>query len=60
MFRKGGTTGGGIMDNIVERGQYAASNADDLNVNKDSTGLSLEDKIQLVESAGGRSRLDDP
>jgi hypothetical protein len=22
MFRKGGTTGGGIMDNIVERGQY--------------------------------------
>ena len=49
MFRKGGTTGGGIMDNIVERGQYAASNADDLNVNKDSTGLSLEDKIQLAD-----------
>ena len=22
MFRKGGTTGGGIMDNVVERGQY--------------------------------------
>ena len=60
MFRKGGTTGGGIMNNIVERGQYAVSNADDLNVNKDSTGLSLEDKLQLVESAGGRSRLDDP
>ena len=32
MFRKGGTTGGGIMDNVVERGQYAESNAKDLGV----------------------------
>ena len=30
MFRKGGTTGGGIMDNVVERGQYADSNAKDI------------------------------
>ena len=39
MFRKGGTTGGGIMNNIVERGQYATSNAKDLEV-----GLSLADR----------------
>ena len=30
MFRKGGDVGGGIMDNVVERRQYALSNADDL------------------------------
>ena len=47
MFRKGGTTGGGIMDNVVERGQYADSNA------KDIKGLSISDKINLVESLGG-------
>jgi hypothetical protein len=47
MFRKGGTTGGGIMDNVVERGQYADSNA------KDFKGLSISDKINLVESLGG-------
>jgi len=47
MFRKGGTTGGGIMDNVVERGQYAESNA------KDIKGLSISDKINLVESLGG-------
>ena len=47
MFRKGGTTGGGIMNNVVERGQYAESNA------KDLKGLSITDKINLVESLGG-------
>jgi len=47
MFRKGGTTGGGIMDNVVERGQYADSNA------KDFKGLSIGEKIDLVESLGG-------
>ena len=47
MFRKGGTTGGGIMDNVVERGQYAESNA------KDFKSLSIEDKINLVEGLGG-------
>ena len=47
MFRKGGSTGGGIMDNVVERGQYAESNA------KDIKGLSIQDKINLVESLGG-------
>ena len=55
MFRKGGTTGGGIMDNIVERGQYANSNA------KDFKGLSISDKINLVESLGGSDKgLGDP
>ena len=39
MFRKGGTTGGGIMNNIVERGQYAESNIKD---------FSIKDKINLV------------
>ena len=55
MFRKGGTTGGGIMDNVVERGQYADSNA------KDIKGLSISDKINLVESLGGPDKgLSDP
>ena len=55
MFRKGGTTGGGIMDNVVERGQYAESNA------KDIKGLSIGDKINLVESLGGSDKgLGDP
>lgn len=55
MFRKGGTTGGGIMDNVVERGQYAESNA------KDFKGLSIEDKINLVEGLGGSDKgLGDP
>jgi len=55
MFRKGGTTGGGIMDNVVERGQYAESNA------KDIKGLSISDKINLVESLGGSDTgLGDP
>jgi len=63
MFRKGGTTGGGIMNNVVERGQYAESNADDLSINtdKDIKGLSISDKINLVESLGGSdSGLGDP
>ena len=55
MFRKGGTTGGGIMNNVVERGQYANSNA------KDFKGLSIEDKINLVEGLGGSDKgLGDP
>ena len=55
MFRKGGTTGGGIMDNVVERGQYADSNA------KDIKGLSIGDKVSLVESLGGPDKgLADP
>ena len=55
MFRKGGATGGGIMDNVVERGQYADSNA------KDIKGLSITDKINLVESLGGSDKgLGDP
>jgi hypothetical protein len=55
MFRKGGTTGGGIMDNVVERGQYAESNA------KDFKGLSIGEKIDLVESLGGSDKgLGDP
>lgn len=55
MFRKGGTTGGGIMDNVVERGQYADSNA------KDIKGLSIGEKINLVESLGGSDKgLGDP
>jgi hypothetical protein len=55
MFRKGGTTGGGIMDNVVERGQYAQSNA------KDFKGLSIGEQLDLVESLGGDdSGLGDP
>ena len=55
LIRKGGTTGGGIMDNVVERGQYADSNA------KDIKGLSIGDKVSLVESLGGPDKgLADP
>jgi hypothetical protein len=55
MFRKGGTTGGGIMNNVVERGQYAESNAGDFK------NLSITDKINLVESFGGSDKgLGDP
>ena len=55
MFRKGGTTGGGIMDIVVERGQYAESNA------KDFKGLSIGEQLDLVESFGGpQTGLADP
>lgn len=60
MFRKGGDVGGGIMDNVVDRRQYAASNADDLNIKKD-VGLNLGDRIDTVLSAGGNTGgLNDP
>ena len=55
MFRKGGTTGGGIMDNVGEREQYADSNA------KDFKGLSIGEQLDLVESFGGpQTGLADP
>ena len=55
MFRKGGTTGGGIMDNVVERGQYADSNA------KDFKNLSIGEKLDIVEGFGGpNTGLGDP
>jgi len=60
MFRKGGDVGGGIMDNVVERGQYANSNADDLNV-KDNVGVKLSDSIDTIMAAGGKTTgLNDP
>jgi len=53
MFRKGGDVGGGIMDNVVERRQYANSNADDF--------TTLSDRIKFIEGlGGGDSKLDDP
>ena len=59
MFRKGGDVGGGIMNNIVERGQYATSNAEDLGV-KD-VGVKLSDSIDTIMAAGGnQSGLGDP
>ena len=59
MFRKGGDVGGGIMDNVVERGQYATSNADDLSV-KD-VGVKLSDSIDTIMAAGGvKGGLNDP
>ena len=39
MFRKGGDVGGGIMDNVVERRNYAKSNAEDF--------TSLSDRIKF-------------
>ena len=56
MFRKGGDVGGGIMNNVVERGQYADSNANDLGV-----GVKLSDSIDTIMAAGGdKSGLGDP
>ena len=55
MFRKGGDVGGGIMNNVVERGQYSNSNAEDLGV-----GVKLSDSIDTIMAAGGDSKLDDP
>ena len=53
MFRKGGDVGGGIMDNVVERKQYANSNADDF--------TTLSDRVKFIEGlGGGDSKLDDP
>jgi len=53
MFRKGGDVGGGIMDNVVERRNYAKSNAEDF--------TTLSDRIKFIEGlGGGDSKLDDP
>ena len=60
MFRKGGDVGGGIMNNVVERGQYATSNADDLGV-KEDVGVKLSDSIDTIMAAGGdKGGLNDP
>ena len=60
MFRKGGDVGGGIMNNVVERGQYANSNADDLGV-KEDVGVKLSDSIDTIMAAGGdKGGLNDP
>ncbi len=59
MFRKGGDVGGGIMDNVVERRQYALSNASDLGA-KD-VGIKLSDSIDTIMAAGGdQGGLNDP
>jgi len=52
MFRKGGDVGGGIMNNIVERGQYSNSNAKDF--------TTLKDRIDFIEGLSGKTGLDDP
>ena len=53
MFRKGGTIGGGIMDNVVERGQYAESNAKDLD--------SVKSGVDFIDTFGGSDTgLGDP
>jgi hypothetical protein len=56
MFRKGGTTGGGIMDNIVERGQYEKG-TDDPSKKLDSVTSGLD----FIEQVGGSDKgLGDP
>ena len=53
MFRKGGDVGGGIMDNVVERRNYAKSNAEDFST--------IKERIDLIESLGGSDKgLADP
>ena len=56
MFRKGGTTGGGIMDNVVERGQYAEG-PNDPSKKLDSVTSGLD----FIEQIGGSDKgLGDP
>ena len=53
MFRKGGDAGGGIMDNVVERRNYAKSNAEDFST--------IKERIDLIEGLGGSDKgLADP
>ena len=53
MFRKGGDVGGGIMDNVVERRNYAKSNAEDF--------TTIKERIDLIEGLGGSDKgLADP
>ena len=56
MFRKGGTTGGGIMNNVVERGQYEKGTDDP--AKKFDTVLS---GVDFIEQFGGSDKgLGDP
>tara|TARA_R100000773_G_C4203121_1_gene104889 strand:- start:300 stop:1115 length:816 start_codon:yes stop_codon:yes gene_type:complete len=55
MFRKGGDVGGGIMDTVVDRSQYADGPEDP---NKDL--MSIRDKVDFIESIGGGDQLADP
>jgi|TARA_R100000479_G_scaffold83872_2_gene40619 hypothetical protein len=55
MFRKGGDVGGGIMDTVVDRSQYANGPEDP---NKDL--MSIRDKVDFIESIGGGDQLADP
>jgi len=55
MFRKGGDVGGGIMDTVVDRSQYALGPE---NPNKDL--MSIRDKVDFIESIGGGDQLADP
>jgi len=56
MFRKGGTTGGGIMDNVVERGQYEKGTEDP--AKKFDSVLS---GVDFIEQFGGSDKgLGDP
>jgi hypothetical protein len=56
MFRKGGTTGGGIMDNVVERGQYKKGTED-----PDKKFDNVLSGVDFIEQFGGSDKgLGDP
>ena len=56
MFRKGGTTGGGIMDNVVERGQYEKGTED-----PDKKFDTVLSGVDFIEQFGGSDKgLGDP
>ena len=56
MFRKGGTTGGGIMDNVVERGQYEKGTED-----PSKKFDSVLSGVDFIEQFGGSDQgLGDP
>ena len=56
MFRKGGATGGGIMDNVVERGQYQKGTED-----PDKKLDSVMAGVDFIDQFGGSDKgLGDP
>ena len=56
MFRKGGTTGGGIMDNVIERGQYEKGTED-----PSKKFDSVLSGVDFIEQFGGSDQgLGDP
>jgi hypothetical protein len=58
MFRKGGPINDGIMTGIVDRENHAVS--DDMGVGGQTFRDTVQNRLDLIESAVGKTGLDDP